>query len=74
MDGSAFESTQHHSLMRIVDDQVYLMFYDLFKKHLKENKFFQREVEDIDTFLETWLQDALDHVNYMFICLPGLND
>lgn len=60
--------------MRIVDDQVYLMFYDLFRKHLKENKFFQREVEDIDTFLETWLQDALDHVNYMFICLPGLND
>lgn len=50
------------------------MFYDLFRKHLKENKFFQREVEDIDTFLETWLQDALDHVNYMFICLPGLND
>lgn len=41
--------------MRIVDDQVYLLFYDLFRKHLKENKFFQREVDDIDTFLETWL-------------------
>lgn len=73
MDGSAFESTQHASLMRIVDDRVYRMFHELLTKHLPENLFFQRHLQDIPTFLDTWLADATDHVNVMFICLPGIN-
>lgn len=40
MDGSAFESTQHVALMRLVDDKLYLMFYSLFKKYLYNNAFF----------------------------------
>lgn len=44
MDGSAFESTQHASLMRIVDDRVYRMFHKLLTKHLPENSFFQRHL------------------------------
>lgn len=49
------------------------MFHKLLMKHLPENPFFQRHLQDIPTFLDTWLADATDHVNIMFICLPGIN-
>lgn len=72
MDGSAFESTQHIELMRIVDDRLYRLFYALFSRYLPENEFFSKNVANIPQFLDTWLADALDHVNIMFVCLPGI--
>lgn len=73
IDGSAFESTQHESIMRIVDDRLYDLFFRLFSKHLPHNEFFSKHVADLSKFLESWLSDAKDHVNTMFVCLPGFN-
>lgn len=59
--------------MRIVDDRLYEMFHRLFKRHLPHNAFFARHVADLDKFLTSWLDDAKNHVNTMFVCLPGFN-
>lgn len=72
IDGSAFESTQHVSIMKIVDDAVYEIFYRLFLRTFPHNVFFQTHVTDLSAFLTSWFKDATNHTNYMFICLPGI--
>lgn len=73
IDGSAYESTQHHSIMEVVDNQLHTFFYELFKIHLQHNEFFNRNVPDLDCFLDTWHNDAMNHQNVLFTMLPGVN-
>lgn len=74
MDGSAFESTQHIDIMKIIDDRLYSVLHKLFIKELPTNPFFLKNCDDTENLLDSWLLDAKDHNNTLFMCLPGVNN
>lgn len=58
--------------MQIIDDRIYGIFRDMFNKYLPDNRLFQQWNVDIEQFVSSWFMDVTNHVNTMFVCLPGI--
>lgn len=67
IDGSAFESTQHVVLRRLAIDPVTKQLVKSIFEKLKQNLWFQNNVENMDKLEHSFLEQALNHRSVMFV-------